>query len=65
MERVKEITAGKGARIIFDPIGGKIVEALAAAAATRGIIFEYGALAPEPTPYPLFTALSKFLTIRA
>jgi NADPH:quinone reductase-like Zn-dependent oxidoreductase len=64
-ERVKEITAGKGARIIFDPIGGKIVEALAAAAATKGIIFEYGALAPEPTPYPLFTALSKFLTIRA
>jgi NADPH:quinone reductase-like Zn-dependent oxidoreductase len=65
VERVKEITAGKGARIIFDPIGGKIVEALAAAAAPKGIIFEYGALAPEPTPYPLFTALSKFLTIRA
>jgi NADPH:quinone reductase-like Zn-dependent oxidoreductase len=63
--RVNEITAGKGARIIFDPIGGKIVEALAAAAAPKGIIFEYGALAPEPTPYPLFTALSKFLTVRA
>jgi NADPH:quinone reductase-like Zn-dependent oxidoreductase len=63
--RVKEITSGKGARIIFDPIGGKIVEALAAAASKNGIIFEYGALAPEPTPYPLFTALSKFLTIRA
>jgi NADPH:quinone reductase-like Zn-dependent oxidoreductase len=63
--RVQEITAGKGARIIFDPIGGKIVEALAAAAAKKGIILEYGALAPEPTPYPLFTALSKFLTIRA
>ena len=51
--------------IMFDPIGGKIVEALAAAAATKGIILEYGALAPEPTPYPLFTALSKFLTMRA
>jgi NADPH:quinone reductase-like Zn-dependent oxidoreductase len=63
--RANEITSGKGARIIFDPIGGKIVEALAAAASTNGIIFEYGALAPEPTPYPLFTALKKFLTIRA
>ncbi len=63
--RVNEITAGKGARVIFDPIGGKILESLAAAAATKGIILEYGALAPEPTPYPLFTALSKFLTIRA
>jgi NADPH:quinone reductase-like Zn-dependent oxidoreductase len=28
------------------------------------IVFEYGALAPEPTPYPLFTALAKGLTIR-
>ncbi|MEI9978719.1 MAG: zinc-dependent alcohol dehydrogenase family protein [Edaphobacter sp.] len=63
--RVMQITSGKGARIVFDPIGGKIVESLAEAAATKGIIFEYGALAPEPTPYPLFTALSKFLTIRA
>ena len=63
--RVNEITSGKGARIIFDPIGGKIVDSLAAAASRNGIIFEYGALATEPTPYPLFTALSKFLTIRA
>ena len=63
--RVNEITSGKGARIVFDPIGGKILESLAAATAPKGIIFEYGALAPEPTPYPLFTALAKYLTIRA
>jgi NADPH:quinone reductase-like Zn-dependent oxidoreductase len=62
--RVHEITSGKGARVVFDPIGGKILESLAAATATRGIIFEYGALAPEPTPYPLFTALARYLTIR-
>jgi NADPH:quinone reductase-like Zn-dependent oxidoreductase len=63
--RVNEITSGKGARIVFDPIGGKIIESLAAATAHKGTIFEYGALAPEPTPYPLFTALAKGLTIRA
>jgi NADPH:quinone reductase-like Zn-dependent oxidoreductase len=63
--RVNEITSGKGTRIVFDPIGGKILESLAEAAAPKGIIFEYGALAPEPTPYPLFTALAKGLTIRA
>jgi NADPH:quinone reductase-like Zn-dependent oxidoreductase len=63
--RVHEITSGKGARVVFDPIGGKILELLAEAAAPKGIIFEYGALAPEPTPYPLFTALAKGLTIRA
>jgi NADPH:quinone reductase-like Zn-dependent oxidoreductase len=62
--RVNEITSGKGARIVFDPIGGTILESLAAAAAVKGTVFEYGALAPEPTPYPLFTALAKGLTIR-
>ena len=62
--RVNAITSGKGARVVFDPIGGKILESLAAATAYKGIIFEYGALAPEPTPYPLFTALAKQLTIR-
>ena len=35
-----------------------------AATAASGIIFEYGALATEPTPYPLFTALGKHLTIK-
>jgi len=62
--RVKEITGGKGARVIFDPIGGKGVTALAEAAAYEGIIFEYGALAPEPTSFPLFAALGKGLTVR-
>ena len=62
--RVKEITGGKGARVIFDPIAGKGIELLAQAAAFGGTIFEYGALAPEPTPFPLFTTLSKGLTVR-
>jgi NADPH:quinone reductase-like Zn-dependent oxidoreductase len=64
LARVKQITGGNGARVIFDPIGGKGVEALAQAATYQGIIFEYGALAPEPTPFPLFTALGKGLTFR-
>jgi NADPH:quinone reductase-like Zn-dependent oxidoreductase len=64
LARVKEITGGRGARVIFDPIAGKGVEVLAQAAAAGGTIFEYGALAPEPTPFPLFTALSKALSVR-
>ncbi|MGA9571298.1 MAG: zinc-dependent alcohol dehydrogenase family protein [Candidatus Acidiferrales bacterium] len=64
LPRIKEITGGKDARVIFDPIGGKGVEALAQAAAHEGIILEYGALAPEPTPFPLFAALGKGLTFR-
>jgi NADPH:quinone reductase-like Zn-dependent oxidoreductase len=62
--RVNEITGGKGARVIFDPIGGKAIELLAQAAALGGTIFEYGALAPEPTPFPLFAALAKGLSVR-
>jgi NADPH:quinone reductase-like Zn-dependent oxidoreductase len=62
--RVNEITGGKGARIIFDPVGGPFIEKLAEATSPHGIIFEYGALSPDPTPFPLFPALSKWLTVR-
>ncbi len=62
--RVKSITEGKGARVIFDPIAGKGIEALAASASFGGTIFEYGALASEPTPFPLFAAIRNSLVIR-
>ena len=62
--RVKEISGGKGARLIFDPVGGRMVEKLAEAAAFQGMIFEYGSLSGEKTPLPLFAALSKSLTFR-
>ena len=62
--RVNDITGGKGARLVFDPIGGPLVEKLAAVTAYQGIIFEYGGLSGEPTPLPLFLALSKSLTFR-
>ncbi len=62
--RVKEITGGKGARVIFDPVAGPFLEKLAEAAAPGGIIFEYGALSMQPTPFPLFAALGKGLSIR-
>ena len=64
LARVREITGDKGARVIFDPIAGKGIEMLAKAAAFGGTIFEYGALALEPTPFPLFPALSKALSVR-
>jgi NADPH2:quinone reductase len=64
-EAVQRITGGKGARIVFDPIAGPGVETLAQVAAQNGMIVLYGALSPEPTPFPLFPALSKGLTLRA
>jgi NADPH:quinone reductase-like Zn-dependent oxidoreductase len=62
--RVQEITGGKGVRLTFDPVAGPFVEKLAAAAAPGGIVFEYGALSLAPTPFPLFAALGKGLSIR-
>ncbi len=63
-EAVMAITSGKGASIIFDAVGGPLLETLADAAAAGAIIFEYGALSPAPAIYPLFSALKKGLTVR-
>jgi NADPH:quinone reductase-like Zn-dependent oxidoreductase len=61
---VNRITGGKGARVVFDPVAGPAIEKLIAAAATKGIVLEYGNLSNEPTPLPLFDVLGKLLTIR-
>ena len=63
VKRVMEITGGNGARVTFDPVGGPALEKLAQAAAFEGIIFEYGGLSMQPTPFPMI-ALGKGLTIR-
>lgn len=62
--RVKAITKGPGARLIYDPIAGPLLEKLAAAAAQGATIIEYGWLAMAPTPFPLIPALMKALNIR-
>ncbi|MGA7105199.1 MAG: zinc-dependent alcohol dehydrogenase family protein [Candidatus Deferrimicrobiaceae bacterium] len=59
-----KLTGGKGARIVFDPVGGPTVAKLTAAMAERGILFLYGVLSTEPTPLPLMDVISKSLMIR-
>ena len=44
---VNKITHGKGARVVFDPVGGPTINKLADATAQGGIIFQYGALSTE------------------
>ncbi|WP_134554804.1 zinc-dependent alcohol dehydrogenase family protein, partial [Pseudomonas aeruginosa] len=64
VERVMTITAGQGARVVFDPVGGPSFEPLTQSMARGGILLEYGALSSEPTPFPLFTVLGKSLTLK-
>jgi len=60
---VGRVTGGKGARVVFDPVGGPGIVHLAAAMSERGTLFLYGALSTEPTPLPP-ALLSRSLTIR-
>ncbi|MGH7140428.1 MAG: zinc-dependent alcohol dehydrogenase family protein, partial [Pirellulales bacterium] len=61
---VRKATQGKGARIAFDPVGGPTAAKLAQALAPHGILFEYGALSPEPTTLSNLDLVGKSLTIR-
>ncbi|WP_223537429.1 zinc-dependent alcohol dehydrogenase family protein [Pseudomonas sp. GL-B-16] len=64
VEATMALTGGLGARVVFDPIGGPSFVPLTQSMAKGGILLEYGALSPEPTPFPLFTVLGKSLTLK-
>jgi len=64
VQEILRLTGGKGARVVFDPVGGPTVTKLVQATARLGIVFLYGALSSEPTPLPLFDVLGKWITIR-
>lgn len=62
--KVMEITGGRGARVVFDPVGGPAFEPLTASMSRGGILLLYGALSSDSTPFPLFTVLGKSLTLK-
>lgn len=62
--RIRELTGGAGARVIFDPVGGPALEALIEAAASKAVIVLYGLLDRRPASLDVGTVLFKGLTIR-
>ncbi len=64
VERVMDITRGKGAYVAFDPVGGPYVETLAMALRPRGTLFIYGGLSEQPTPYPHWPMAFKGCSMR-
>jgi len=61
---VMRVTGGKGARVVFDPVGGPYVETLARAMCDEGKLIIYGSLSGQPTPYPHWSAAVKGLSLR-
>ncbi len=58
-------SGGKGARVVFDPVGGRTVLKLAEGMAPSGILFQYGALSGEETPFPTMASFGNRLSMRA
>lgn len=61
---VKALTGGKGADLVFDPVGGPSFETLTKATAAGGLLILYGALDPRPTVVPPFEIFARDLTVR-
>ncbi len=65
VQEVMRITDGKGARVVFDPVGGPAFPKLISALSLQGIAFLYGALSPDPTPVPILKMIPKLITVKA
>lgn len=63
VEQLSKATNGKGARVVFDPVGGTTTISLAAAMAERGIYVLYGVLSGEQTPFPVALAFEKLISM--
>jgi NADPH2:quinone reductase len=63
-DAVLKLTDKRGARVIFDAVGGKAFSSLVAAAAPEGIILMYGVLEKEDNTFPAIQAIRRKLVFR-
>jgi NADPH:quinone reductase-like Zn-dependent oxidoreductase len=56
---VTKITNGKGATVVYDPVGGSTFPKLIAATAPGARVIVYGALSNEVTPLPMLDMIAK------
>ncbi len=62
--QILDLTGGRGADFVFDPVAGPELTALAAATRYQGRLFIYGRLSSEPSLFPVALGLAKGLTLR-
>ena len=63
-KEILRITGGRGARVVFDPVGGSDFHSIVSATCKDAIVFIYGALSHDTTPIPVLHILGKHTTIR-
>jgi NADPH:quinone reductase-like Zn-dependent oxidoreductase len=61
---IRHLTDGRGAELVFDPVGGQGFAQLAKATASGGTLVLYGALAADATVIPPFDIFARDLTVR-
>jgi NADPH:quinone reductase-like Zn-dependent oxidoreductase len=61
---IMRITGGRGARVVFDPVGGPEFENIVKATGKDAIVVIYGALSHDTTPVPVLHVLGKHTIIR-
>jgi NADPH:quinone reductase-like Zn-dependent oxidoreductase len=61
---VARLTDGRGAELVFDPVGGQAFAQLAKATANGGMLVLYGALSPDTAAIPPFDLISRDITVR-
>jgi len=64
VSEIKRFTDGKGAELVFDPVGGPTFAKLVEATASGGLLILYGALSRDPTVVPPFHIFARNLKIR-
>ena len=64
LQEIARITGGRGARIVFDPIGGPDFPKLISALTFKGTAYLYGALAEGITPLPVLDMIAKMPVIK-
>jgi NADPH:quinone reductase-like Zn-dependent oxidoreductase len=63
-EEVKRLTDGKGARVVFDAVGGPSFAKLVSSTAVDGLVLTYGVLSKQMNSFPAVQVFRRRLTIR-
>ncbi|MBY8824922.1 zinc-dependent alcohol dehydrogenase family protein [Sphingomonas colocasiae] len=64
VERIRALTGGNGASLIFDPVAGPLAEKLCEALADNGTLIIYGGLSKQPAVFPRHLMIRSNLAMR-